>query len=576
MPTRTFCPLFLSLIATILLPSGSAQGQGGLPCQSKIIASDAAREARFGTSVSVSGTTAIVGAHLHDLPRFNAGAAYIYVQEDGAWVEERMLNPIDDRQGDFFGSAVSISGDLAAVGARGKDEAGDNSNSGAAYIFTRNNGFWPEQAKLAPSDPQPFAEFGSSISIDGDTVVVGSPEASNNDPNGFSGAAYVFVQSGSSWNEQARLTASDSEPFDDFGEAVSISNNTIVVGTPSDDDNGPNTGAAYVFVRNGNQWTEQAKLTASDMASQMNFGHSVAVLGERIVVGARPIDGIGAVYIFERVSGIWNEEEKLTPSDGVLDDFFGTSVSLSGNKIVVGASGRDDAGTGSGAVYLYRKSEGIWTERGKFIGTDTDMNDSLGGSVAVSGSTLIAGAVGDTPRGLLSGSTYIFRIGNSGSGSVNSGAGSTTDVLFLNGSAGDENRTVTLSTGESITVALDPAPAGSMEGSYVLWLWAGFPGTCTEITASGQSLGHTLNPTPLHPFQSPQPFRCLRGSGLPAFVCGGAREFGAAPKAVPWIATRSSGLNTPAVIFLQGIVKDLGASNSLDFSVTNGIVLDVQ
>ena len=184
--------------------------------------------------------------------------------------------------------------------------------------------------------------FGSSVAIAGDTIVVG---AWWDDDNGeASGSAYVFTRTGTTWTEQAKLTASDGAAFERFGFSVAIAGDTIVVGAYLDD----NVGSAYVFTRTGTIWTQQAKLLGSDGAPS-NFGISVAIVGDTIVVGARE-----ASYVFTRTGTTWIEQAKLAASDGAGSDQFGYSVTIAGNTVVVGAYWDDtDNGNDSGSVYIY-------------------------------------------------------------------------------------------------------------------------------------------------------------------------------------------------------------------------------
>ena len=181
---------------------------------------------------------------------------------------ENKLTAGDGAASDEFGSSVSVSGDTAVIGSSQDDDNG--SNSGSAYVYVRSGGVWSEQQKLTASDGAGFDRFGESVSVSGDTVVV---SARIDDANGISsGSAYVFVRSGGVWSEQQKLTASDGAANDQFGVSVSVSGDTLVIGAHLDDDNGSNSGSAYGFVRSGGAWSEQQKLTASDGAESDELG----------------------------------------------------------------------------------------------------------------------------------------------------------------------------------------------------------------------------------------------------------------------------------------------------------------
>src|SRR5262249_3646479 len=210
---------------------------------------------------------------------------------------------------------------------------------GAAYIFVRDTTTtppaWTEQAKLTAREGEKLDEFGTSVAIDGDTVVVGAPK------DFFStgqGAAYVFARNGTTWTEQARLTNSTGEEFDRFGFSVAIDGNTVVVGARTTQIGGnPNQGAAYIFERSGTIWSEQQRRTASDGAAVDNFGFSVAIGGDTAVVGAVGDDSFrGSAYVFLRSGTTWSEQQKLTAFGGASGDFFGNSVAIDGNTVLVG------------------------------------------------------------------------------------------------------------------------------------------------------------------------------------------------------------------------------------------------
>jgi uncharacterized repeat protein (TIGR01451 family) len=232
-----------------------------------------------------------------------SGSAYVFVRSGSNWAEQAKLTASDAAAGDNFGISVAISGDTAVVGAFGDNtDAGDL--SGSAYVFVRPGSNWAEQAKLTASDAAASDSFGYSVAIDGDTAVVGAPNDS--DAGYKSGSAYAFARSGSSWTEQAKLTAPDAAEFDEFGTSVAVSDDTAVVGAFGDSDAGNSSGSAYVFVRSGSSWTEQAKLTASDAAANDQFGFSVAISGDTAVAGA-PNDNeaafaAGAAYVLVNVT----------------------------------------------------------------------------------------------------------------------------------------------------------------------------------------------------------------------------------------------------------------------------------
>ena len=312
----------------------------------------------FAYSVAFNGDVAFVGAPRGNIPGSpSGGTVYVFHRDQGGmddWGEVKEFTAFDNLTGDKFAISVAISGDTAVVGAYNADAVG--SDSGAAYVFQRNEGGvdnWGEVTKLTASDADADDRFGISVTLSGDTIIVG---AHHEDAVGSdAGAAYVFQrnQGGTdNWGEVTKLTASDAGAGDEFGVSVAISGDTAVVGSPIAATAGPQTGAAYVIQRDQggvDNWGEVKKLTASSLN---RFGYSVAVSADTVVVG--PQFG-SSVYVFQRNQGgadTWGEENQLTASDGP-GDFFGSSVAASGDTALVGAWGEDAGGSGAGAAYVF-------------------------------------------------------------------------------------------------------------------------------------------------------------------------------------------------------------------------------
>src|ERR1022692_923729 len=264
---------------------------------------------------------------------------------DPIWTQEAKLTASDGLAGDAFGVSVSVSGDTAVVGADIK-KIGLNTQQGEAYVFVRSGTTWTQQQTLPAPDGVAGNLFGFSVSVSGDTAVVGAP---NQDENDSPGAAYVFTRSGTTWTQQQKLTASDGSLVNEFGISVSVSGDTAVVGAFQQQP----VAAAYVFVRSGTTWTQQQKLTASDPVAGDAFGTSVSVSGDTAVVGANRNNSQGAAYVFVRNGTTWTQQQKLTASDGVAGDFFGRSVSVDQGTAVIGAQAKNSA---QGAAYVFRNT----------------------------------------------------------------------------------------------------------------------------------------------------------------------------------------------------------------------------
>ena len=297
------------------------------------------------------------------------------------------------------------------MGAYGDDDNGFN--SGSAYVFVLSVDTWSQQAKLTASDGAPADFFGRSVSISGDTALVGANQDGDNGTH--SGSAYVFLRSAGVWSQQAKLTASDAAAFDFFGDSVSISGDSALVGASGDDDSGPASGSAYVFVRSGTVWTQEAKLTVLSGATGDRFGRSASISGDTALVGANLDDDSGtdsgSAYVFARSGGVWSLQAKLTPSDGAADDRLGRSVFISGDRALISAIGDDDNGSFSGSVYAFVRSGNVWTQQAKLTPSDGADADVFGFSVSISGETALVSAHFDDDAGTSSGSAYIFSLG---------------------------------------------------------------------------------------------------------------------------------------------------------------------
>jgi predicted amidohydrolase len=375
--------------------------------ETKLTASDPQTNQDFGVAVSVSGDTAVVGA---DLSGSFSGAAYVFVRSAGIWHQQQKLTASDPGVLKEFGRSVAVSGDTAVIGSPGDSDAG--TFSGAAYVFVRSGGVWNLQQKLTASDASALDEFGWSVAVSGDTVVVGSP---NDDHAGNdSGAAYVFVRSGSIWHLQQKLLASNAAANDEFGLSVAVSGDTVVVGCPRSDESGAlfDSGSADVFVRKEGVWSQQQQLTADDVERGVLFGASVAVSGDLVAVGSPLSDDAGfrsgSAYVFARHGGIWIQQQKLMASDAAADDEFGYSVGISSETTVIGTPFAHNAGGGSGLAYVFALREGVWHAQQKLMASDTTSGDGFGFSVAIGGATVVAGAPGHPNGGVNSGSAYVY------------------------------------------------------------------------------------------------------------------------------------------------------------------------
>jgi hypothetical protein len=401
----------------------------------KLTASDKAVDDRFGFTVDVDGDVVVVGADYADPEGVeNAGAAYIFARQDGGWggvTQVAKLTASDKVIDDRFGISVAIDGDVIVVGAWGANPGG-NDNAGVAYVFVKPGGGWmdmTETAKLTASDKAAGDYFGYSVAIDGNKVVVGAyldDIGSSSD----TGSAYVFVKPAGGWTDMtqtAKLTTSGNTAGEYFGFSVGVSGDVVVVGAWR---NSPGSvtqaGAAFVFEMPVGGWvnmTQTVKLTASDGGRYDWFGHTVAIEGDVVVVGAcyadlggGPYTDYGAVYVYVRPVGGWvtmTQTARLRASDPAVHDLFGRYVAISGEMIVVGARNASPGGLSeAGKAYLFEMPVGGWrnmTQNATLTASDKAVGDYFGWTVGIDGHVAVIGAFGSDPDGLTdAGAAYLF------------------------------------------------------------------------------------------------------------------------------------------------------------------------
>lgn len=336
----------------------------------------------FGEAAAIEHRILVIGAPDGD-------TAYVFRRREGKWVQVASLAASDSGISDFFGGGVAISGDTLVLGATDNDAAGNQ--AGAAYVFAREGGTWIEQQQLTASDATPFDNFGRHVAVSGNTIMISTTE---------SRAVYVFERLGTTWEERQKITHSNTARL--FGSAISMDGNTAVIGAHGA---AVTSDAAYVFVREGNEWVEQAELIGSDVVLNDRFGFSVALDDDTAVVGAYRHAGggfeRGSAYVFTRNDGKWREQAKLTASDPGDEDAFGDAVTIRGNVIAVGARGKDGAGFDSGAAYVFERRGTAWSELAKLESNELAPQVHFGDSVAIGGSQIVVGAASG-------GTAYIF------------------------------------------------------------------------------------------------------------------------------------------------------------------------
>jgi hypothetical protein len=462
-------------VALTTLFSSLLWASGDLPVlaqQAYLKASNTGGGDEFGWSVAMSGDTLVIGARgeasnatgvngdQSDNSTGYAGAAYVFTSTGDSWSQQAYLKASNSDNSDRFGISVAISGDTLVVGAPFEDsiaagidgDQGDNSalDAGAAYVFTRDGTIWSQQAYLKASNSAGSDRFGTSVAISGDTLVVGANfedsiaagiDGDQGDNSASAaGAAYVFTRSGTTWNQQTYLKASNSDAGDEFGSFVAMSGDTLVVGAIGEasnstgvngdqsDNSADFAGAVYVFTRSDMSWSQQAYLKASNPGDGDRFGTSVDIFDDILVVGANFEDSIatgvdgdqgddsasaaGAAYVFARNGTIWSQQAYLKASNTGGGDEFGRSVVIFRNTLMVNAfredsnatgidgDQNDNSASGAGAVYVFDRHDAAWSQLAYLKATNSDGGDGFGFSMAISGDTLVVGAIGEASNAM--------------------------------------------------------------------------------------------------------------------------------------------------------------------------------
>ena len=350
--------------------------------QKKLTPTEAGTLQLVGEAVGISGDTAVVGAY-----NDGNGAAYVFVRSGVTWTQQAKLTPSDAPMFNF-GMSVAISGDTIVVGCQGRPPT----TIPGAYVFVRTGTTWTQQQKLTSSDYETGDGFSVHVAIDGDTVLAGALAHA-----GGTGAGYVFVRSGTTWTQQKKLIGSDTVAGDGFGASVAISGNTAVLSSPY---KATNAGAAYVFVRSGTSWTEQQKVTASDATNNSYFGFSVSLSNDTALLGAYGrSSNEGAAYVLTRSGTTWTEQQILSASDTPPSASFGWNVALHLDTAVVGTYLVEGA-------YVFARSGTTWTEQKKVTASDGAPDDEFGRAVSINGNTAVIGAAQQTTAAV--GAAYVY------------------------------------------------------------------------------------------------------------------------------------------------------------------------
>jgi hypothetical protein len=362
-------------------------GTDGLWTEQETTATDATDGTQFGSAASLDGALALIGADGGPGAR---GAAYFFSKSDGGWSQLQKITPDDAGSGDEFGYRVKLRDDLAIVTSFSAT-VNNRTSQGAAYLFAPDAGTWTQAQKLVADDGRTFDNFGASIALDGSNLTIGANGATIGS-NAAQGAAYVFTSDGTTWSQAQKVIADDGQAFDNYGE-----------------------GAVYAYKFDGTTWTQTQKIVGSNGAAFMGFGFALAFDGTTLMVGATGSGGSGAVYVFTNEAETWTEQQRVVADDLGSGDNFGNAISIHGSSALIGADIQTvDGNTSRGAAYFFNYDGAGWTQGHKFIASDGATDDFFGLAIDYDGGTALISTLHPNAN---AGAAYFY----------------TNDVLFANG-----------------------------------------------------------------------------------------------------------------------------------------------
>ena len=360
----------------------------------------------YAESVSIDGDTAVVGAYYEDVyvPSYkaNAGVVWVYTRNGSTWSEQTHFTASTPVANEYWGERVLLKGDALFVGQPKKDVSGLPVQTGAVTVLERTGSSWNEQQELAPADLTLGDDFGWSMAIDGNTLIIGAPMQ-----NTRTGAAYVFTKSGSTWSLQQKLLASNAGVYDYFGVSVDIAGDTAVIAASGEDTSVSGSGAVYVFERNGSTWTEK-QLFKQDNPSNNDTTRKVAISGNIIVASSwHPDNFAGSAYVFTKSGGTYTQTQELKPNDTAAGQNFGSTLQFDGETLVIGADSNiyGSFSQTAGSAYVFKNINGTWTQTQKITASDGAIGDEFGNSISLSGNDIMIGA---ERHNSARGAAYIF------------------------------------------------------------------------------------------------------------------------------------------------------------------------
>ena len=356
--------------------------------QAIVVPADRAVNDRFGTSLILDGDRAFFGAFLDDEFGDSAGAAYAFHWDGKRWIEGQKIVASDAQPLDTFGTSMDVCGDVLVISAVGF-EFPSQWVRGAVYVFRDQGGVWVEEQKLLASDGGTGEQFGCVVAVEGDRLIASAPL------HGASGAVYAFEFDGTQWQETQKLIGSRPKSSDQFGISLDLDGDTLVIGADEGGESAKAEGKAYVFRHDGSGWFEEQRLRASDRERGDQFGGGVTLQGERLVVGAwkdsEAIADAGSMYTFDYDGTRWNEVGKQVPSDISAFARFGRFLDLDGDRLLVSAFTDSETAYLGGAAYVYEWDGTHWGHERKIIASDPEPSDLFGVGLDLDGDRALLG-----------------------------------------------------------------------------------------------------------------------------------------------------------------------------------------
>lgn len=376
----------------------------------KIFPNDPNTGVFFGRFLSANENDALISSYLDFENGQNSGSVYVYRKSDN-YEQLSKIYPSDGGTDEYFGYSLASFGDWAIIGSHHDNDKG--ASSGSVYLLKKHNDSWNLDSKIVPIDLSEADEFGNTVDID--SRFLASCAYLDDDKGTNSGSVYIYEKSGNDWLFNQKIFASDPEPYSEFGFSLEVEDDLLLVGSPLKDEEVQNEGAVYLFVKEENEWKFHQKLTSGKSDSNDQFGYSIKMHGNQVFIASKNNPSIGQnsgeIYIYTMSLDYHLVlTQILHANDEKEGDQFGNSIEVSDKLLFVGANFKDDNGVNSGSVYVFYKNENHWEFLTKLIPSDNEEFDAFGSSISASDENLLIGAYGCSDNGLLSGAVYYYDI----------------------------------------------------------------------------------------------------------------------------------------------------------------------